>query len=243
MAPVLPDYLVDRVVAPAPNDCGVLALSTPVVAFGNARVARVATLGLNPSGVEFLDSGGDELVESSRRLATRKSLGRSLDDGFTADDVHAIVYACDSYFTQNPYMRWFSQLERILNAVGASYVPGMTPACHLDISQWATAPVWGRLSSAQRRCLIEDGRAFLHAQLKRHEIELLLVNGSGAMKPIEQIVRRVCGERLDSCAVTVGAIGDVRVVGWSTNLQSSRGVTNVFRSRLADRVKKLAPSP
>lgn len=241
--PELPDYLVDRVVAPAPKDCGVLALGTPVVAFGNARVARVATLGLNPSGVEFLDSGGHELVESSRRLATRRSLGRPPDDRFTVDDAHAIVHACDSYFTHNPYMRWFCQLERILNAVDASYMPGMTSACHLDISQWATAPVWGKLSSEQRRLLIEDGRAFLHEQMKRHAIELLLVNGSGAMKPIQRIVRPVRSERLDSCAVTVGAIGDVQVVGWSTNLQSSRGVTNVFRCRLADRVKELATSP
>ena len=61
--PERPDFLVDRVVAPAPNDCGVLAMSTPVVAFGNARVARVATLGLNPSCIEFLNRAGQELVE------------------------------------------------------------------------------------------------------------------------------------------------------------------------------------
>ena len=38
-------------------------MSTPVVAFGNARVARVATLGLNPSCIEFLNRAGQELVE------------------------------------------------------------------------------------------------------------------------------------------------------------------------------------
>ena len=233
----LPDYLVDRVLAPAPGDCGVLHLSTPVVAFGNARVARVATLGLNPSGVEFLDKVGHELVDPHRRLATRNSLGRLADDRFSVDDARRIVTACDSYFTHNPYRRWFNHLERILNEVGASYWPGMTPACHLDVSQWSTDPVWGKLRSDQRRHLVMDGLSFLQAQLQRHSIELLLVNGSGAMAPIRSDLQGIDTQNFDRGTLTVGVLGDVRVVGWSTNLQSSRAVTNDFRGRLANRVK------
>ena len=234
----LPKYLVDRVVAVAPSDCGVLGLSTPIVAFGNARIARVATLGLNPSRAEFMDNG-HERVDLNRRLATRRSLGRSPGECFTVEDAHVIVEACDSYFTHNPYRRGFGQLEPILNAVGASYWPGMIPACHLDVSQWATDPVWGTLRSEQRRVLIEDGLPFLRAQLERHLIELLLVNGAGAMRPISKAVQSIHSEHLDNCAVSVGTLGEVRVVAWATNLQSSYGVSNEFRGRLANRVAAL----
>jgi hypothetical protein len=42
--------------------------TTPVLSFGDARRARVATLGLNPSRVEFLYQNGNELTGDSRRL-------------------------------------------------------------------------------------------------------------------------------------------------------------------------------
>ena len=48
-----PGYVEDRIRRPAPERCFVVPASTPVVAFGNPGVARVATLGLNPSRIEF----------------------------------------------------------------------------------------------------------------------------------------------------------------------------------------------
>ena len=71
---------------------------------------------------------------------------------------------------------------------------------------------------------------------------LLLVNGSGAMAPIRSDLQGIDTQNFDRGTRTVGVLGDVRVVGWSTNLQSSRGVTNDFRGRLANRVKELASS-
>jgi hypothetical protein len=70
----LPDYLIERVRRAPPADSSVVPGSTPVVAFGNARAAAVATLGLNPSRVEFLDRAGNELPEPRRRLETLRSL-------------------------------------------------------------------------------------------------------------------------------------------------------------------------
>jgi hypothetical protein len=70
----LPDYLIERVRRPPPVDSCVVPGSTPVIAFGNARAAAVATLGLNPSRVEFLDRAGNELPEPLRRLETLRSL-------------------------------------------------------------------------------------------------------------------------------------------------------------------------
>ena len=237
---VLPDYLIAGVVAPPPEDCGVLPMSTPVVAFGNARVARVATLGLNPSRVEFLDSRGDELVGAARRLATRTSLGREANVPFTNQDAVQIIADCDNYFGTNPYTRWFNVLEGVLRPAGASYFAGAVPACHLDVSRWATDPVWGKLARSQQQLLADDGRAFLRAQLANESIEVLLVNGAGAFRPIRDSVRLARREHLDACELTIGSFEGVRVVAWSTNLQSSFGVTNDFRRRLSDRVATLS---
>ena len=73
----IPDYIQQRIRRPIPANSYVVPGSTPVVAFGNARTATVATLGLNPSWREFLDRFGNELGENDRRLATHGVLGIS----------------------------------------------------------------------------------------------------------------------------------------------------------------------
>ena len=45
----LPDYIEHKVRRPFPHEAFVVQNSTPVVAFGNARTAIHATLGINPS--------------------------------------------------------------------------------------------------------------------------------------------------------------------------------------------------
>ncbi|NTU81844.1 MAG: hypothetical protein HGA45_21120 [Chloroflexales bacterium] len=98
----LPDYLVARVQRPPPADSCIVSGSTPVVAFGNARTAAVATLGLNPSRVEFLDRAGNELPEPRRRLETLRSLAITglLDAPEAA--VAQVIAGCDAYFQRNP---------------------------------------------------------------------------------------------------------------------------------------------
>jgi len=48
--------------------------STPVIAFGDLTTARVASLRLNPSRLEFLSSTGT-LIHANRRFETLPSLG------------------------------------------------------------------------------------------------------------------------------------------------------------------------
>ena len=48
----IPDYIEQRIRRPIPSDTYVVPGSTPVVAFGNALTATVATLGINPSRAE-----------------------------------------------------------------------------------------------------------------------------------------------------------------------------------------------
>src|SRR5262249_40842193 len=119
--PGIVPYIEQRLRRPAPHNCHVVPGSTPVISFGPASTAGVATLGLNPSRVEFLDDAGRERTGAQRRLATHRSL-------HTSDLVHArpevleqVVADCSSYFRRNPYRRWFDQLERVLTECGASY--------------------------------------------------------------------------------------------------------------------------
>ena len=68
------DYIAKRVRQGYLTD-KVVPKSTPVLAFGPFRSARVATLGINPSKNEFLDNSGLELVSQRRRFETLTSLG------------------------------------------------------------------------------------------------------------------------------------------------------------------------
>ena len=53
-----------------------------------------------------------------------------------------------SYFGRRPY-KWFTPLDRILqDALGVWYFNGT--ACHLDLVQWATKPLWGELDQVAR---------------------------------------------------------------------------------------------
>lgn len=237
----LPDYISDRLRRSPPPVSHIVPGSTPVVAFGNARTATVATLGLNPSRVEFLDRAGHELPEQHRRLETLRSLG--VDSLIDAPDaiVARVIAGCDGYFQRNPYWQWFRPLEGILTALGASYAAGT--ACHLDLVQWATDPTWARLPDAVRQRLVAEDAAFLRRQINEEQITTLLLNGSGVIHSFVQAYQmplrevRVITDRSVRCRLLAG-VGPrgITVVGWSTNLQSSFGVTRELRGRLASAV-------
>ncbi len=218
--------------------------STPVVAFGDPTHSWAATLGLNPSRVEFVEDGV-ELDGEERRFETLGSLGvRRLED--TPEEVVARIYErCNRYFHGNPYRRWFDDLERMLNTVGASYFANT--ACHLDLSQWATDPTWNKLPRQARERLVADDAEFLRTQLRAEPIRLLLLNGRGVMQAFKATLsarlneeRKTVSDRSVTARLYTGRYGDVAVIGWSTNLQSSFGVSTKFRSALAARVAELA---
>ena len=241
------DYIADRIRCPIPHESHVVPGSTPVVSFGDAQSAGVATLGLNPSRIEFLDSNGRELLGSSRRLATHRSLGTSNLPGAEHALVAQVLDDCNSYFDREPYRRWFDQLEIILRACGVSYYNGS--ACHLDLVQWATDPTWGRLRPATiRNRLLDADAPFLIEQLSNENIQLLLVNGMGVAHHLRRTIGTsfkeldpIVGFAYRDTRLFIGTILDrVRVIAWSTNLQSSFGVTAALRAEIADRVAKLA---
>jgi hypothetical protein len=239
----MPAYIAERIRRQPPEGHGVVAGSTPVVAFGDFRRARVATLGLNPSKSEFLNKYGQELTGADRWLATLASLGvDSLDHA--PDAVVAEVLAdCTGYFQRNPYRRWFDQLQRILDPLGVSYYNGS--AAHLDLVQWATDPVWRHLSPLTRARLLRDDATFLRQQLENEQIAVLLLNGRSVIAQLQHafgiplaVSHRITSGRLTTELVT-GILGRCAIVGWSTNLQSSFGVTGELRRQLADGVATL----
>lgn len=238
----IPDYIEQRIRRPIPADSCVVPGSTPVVAFGNARTATVATLGLNPSRVEFLDRYGRELVGVDRRLATHRSLGLSDLSDAPSSVVEQVLRDCIEYFSRNPYWQWFGHLEQVLNDIGASYSDGS--ACHLDLVQWATDPTWSGLPRGLQGKLTDDDAVFFKQQLTNENINLLLVNGKSVIDQLrrkrEVILKEVNGVQNHNTRFVVGKVFDrVCVVGWSTNLQSSFGVTTEWKTAIADRAAQL----
>jgi uracil-DNA glycosylase len=239
---VLETYVAERIRRPAPEGCAVVAGSTPVVAFGDPATSSVATVGLNPSRVEFCRDG--QLLEGpERRLATLSSLGLATLADANPKTVGRIVGACRRYFWRRPYRGWFGQLDAVLRAVGYSYFDGT--GCHLDLVQWATDPTWAQLDRSQRGRLLDDGVPFLAEQLRRSTPKLLLINGAAAWNQAVSML----GVRFQNVAVTettartrfaVGHVfGTIPVLAWSTNLQSSWGVTSDLRRNIARRVAEL----
>jgi len=235
----LPAYLVAMVRRVAPVGAPVVPGSTPVVAFGDPRVAEVATLGINPSKVEFVERGAF-LTGRLRRLATLESLGADDLAALSDAQVAEVVADCARYFDpdRNPYRRWFDPLDRLLGVgAGVSFYDGT--ACHLDLVQWATDPIWSQIAAAAvRRALLADGEPHLRTQLRHENIRLVVLNGRTVLELVQRIglaaLTKVGTLPLagSSCSLYVGTGQGVRFVGWSANLQGSRGVTNSFKSEL-----------
>ena len=156
--------------------------------------------------------------------------------------IEQVLQDCDTYFQRKPYHWWFDQLEMVLQGCGTSYYDGS--ACHLDLVQWATNPTWGNLPKELKDDLIDADAGFLRQQLTNENVKLLIVNGKSV---IDQLQRK-CGARLMyvdgirkyNTRFVVGTVFDrVCVTGWSTNLQSQRGVTTEWKAAIGGRVAQL----
>jgi hypothetical protein len=227
----VPEYIETRLRQCPPKGLPVVRGSTPVVAFGDARKAKVATLGWNPSKVEFLDRNGKELTGKDRRLETLSSLGERDLPSASPDAIRRVFEGCNDYFQRCPYRKWFDVLEKILRPLGASYYTGA--ACHLDLVQWATDPTWGKLRSTLRKNFIEEDLSFLQKQLSRECIRLLLLNGRGVVNAYTWNVGCQLAEKVipgkAGWKVFVGKTSQgTKVIGWNKNLQSSFGVSNDY---------------
>lgn len=231
----------------------VLAWASPVPFFGKASHATVATLGLNPSNLEFVDKHQSELLEESRRLPTLNSLAlRSWDDAST-QTYTTVLQACNDYFHNNPYSRWFNCLEALLSETKYSYYSNENPVCHLDLVPYATKDKWSALPPSERKLLVEYSSKYLGLILSASRISTILINGRGVLNTLtatsnaslKTIARPTWSLPRKSLPVdgmafigTVSEIGgvslgrNVRLLGYNHNLQSSFGVTNEVRNMI-----------
>lgn len=239
---MIPDNTIRRIQTPPPSGTEIVVGSTPVVSFGNPALASVATLSINPSFREFQDHLDRFLSEPERRLETLTSLGLDDYEGIGPKQALRIAESCYCYFHRNPYWEWFGKLETIMKDLGTSYANGT--ACHLDLVQWATKPIWSGLTCQSRERLLAADRQFIREQIEIKKWKVVLLNGASVIREFE----RVFGVQLRNyLTLRIGwQPTQVRqyilpngspVVGWSVNLQSSRGV----RTELMDAIRTLLP--
>lgn len=231
----------------------VMPWASPVPFFGQLQRATVATVGINPSNLEFVDSSGRPLTGEFRRLATLDSLrigGWPEADGST---ILKLARSCSGYFRINPYRRWFDVLDRVLAVSGRSYYGGNL-AAHIDLVPYATFAKWSDLSRAVRRSLIYESRRLLGELVAASGIETLVLNGrsvvSAFVTATESVLNVTSASHLDLARaggrrvegwkwhgvvhhIAGHDLGrEVRVIGFNHNLQSSFGITRTVMDRI-----------
>ncbi len=238
----LPDYLCEMVRRSVPSNV-VFRGSTPFFALGDPTQSEIATLGINPSKREFVENAR-LLRGSARRLATLESLGANDLASLSDEQIGEVIDDCARYFDsdRNPYGRWFNPLDKLLrDSADVSFYDGT--ACHLDLVQWATDPVWGELSDETKQLLLDDGVPHLLEQLRHENIRLVLLNGRSVLDQVQAVGLATLSKEgvlplgKTTCTLYVGKGEGIRFLGWSTNLQSSRGVSRDFTASLAEWIR------
>ena len=246
MSGPIPEYVEARLRRPQPEGCNVIPGSTPVVGFGDPRNAKIATIGLNPNRLEFLDADGSLLQEEAGRLETLLSVGANSLETVDAQVLARVFEGCNWYFERNPYRRWFDVLDRVLNGIGVSYHRGT--ACHLTLVQWATNPTWGLLPESSRVELLRQDAPFLRERIEAERIELALLNGRGVITAFTETLGcrledddpPVADSQTQTHFMTGATDAGTRIVAWTTNLHAAVGVSEWHRAGITERVAALA---
>ena len=244
---IIPDYILERIMSPPPDDCCVIPCRAPSISNGDPAVALVATIGLNHRDT------------TSMKCYSPKG-------ECTLDKAGAIASWEDSkkYFERGKPYKFFDPLEEILVQCGVSYGGHYAPdgsfsevchpatACHIDLVKWPTKPLWGGLRKRiKERLLEQDAPFFKRLLMESPNIKLLLANGAGVVTALEGAF----GVEFEEAAVPpiqfarseaplfTGAIEGIPIIGWRPNLQSDHGVygvTNDGKEKLAERVGEIA---
>ncbi len=222
--------------------------AAPVPCFGDLTSSGVATVGINPSNREFVDTDGLELSGLQRRFHTLSSLGIECWDDAQEEAIDGILELCSEYFFRNPYGAWFNRLTPIISAAGASYYDRLFPACHLDLLPFATDAKWGSLPPARRREILDSNADLLVDLIATSDLELLILNGQSVvsefmlMTGLQLAAQEMPGWDLPRASgQPVAGIGykgtcealngkalakPLTVLGFNHNIQSSFGVTS-----------------
>ena len=165
-----------------PNHPGV---AIPVPFFGNIGNNKPLffSLGSNPSDKEFLDDSGQAL-KTPRFFNPRHVL--------PSWDWQNVFEACNKYFINNPYTRWFgkqggSKLEGFLNLLGASYYDTdeyKYQAVHVDLMPFPTEEKYVEFKKnhpCEAKEYINDyGIPLVHSMISLYKPESIICIGNDA---------------------------------------------------------------
>jgi uracil-DNA glycosylase len=205
--------------------------SLPVIFFGDALSARVATIGLNPSKFEYLDRTGIMLSGREQRFASTVSLGAVSREGLSDAQADEAIEVMRSYYDDGKpvYGSYFRHLKNFLAGMGASYAG--RSATHLDLVQEPTDPVWNGLISSERSALMERDMPFLIWQLENlPRLEAVICAGKTVS---EQLRAHVCIDVKDTGATKrirwwlgTAHLGqrDLPIGGWNYPLDRPTGL-------------------
>lgn len=231
----------------------ILEGSTPVISFGDFTKSSIATLGINPSPLEFINRRGHILNASEKRLVDLESLELAPTDFLLSRNKTKEIWAgCQAYFrdNKNPYWGWFDILEQLLVSIGASYKTDV--ACHLDLAPLATKDIYSKLDNSDKFMLVTNFRRTLEKQLQSSTIKTVIFNGRTVFetlqfahnvhwKPSELINYKCSGRNLTSTLHMGDSDTGQQFLGWTVNLQSFRGSMiekQELLLRLSDWVRK-----
>lgn len=228
----------------------------PIPSFGDPSIARIATLGLNPSNKEFVDNSGEEIRGELRRFHTLKSLGVSNWEQISDSQIELIESSCTEYFLRNPYNSWFKSLDNIISGTSASYYNKLFHAVHLDLVPFATNSKWANLKSNQKNTLLETSSNSLGKIIKDTPIKIIVLNGSTVVETFERIANTklnvqhipnwdlmrngtpsVKGFSYSGLVTKISSIEldhPILALGFNHNIQSSFGVTSKVRNSIRD---------
>lgn len=216
--------------------------SIPVFSFGDPTNALIATISINPSDKEFLNRQGNPLhLLNARFTHPWVSPGAAPKPNLTSL-VNAIQSDCNNYFKRNTYYKsWFNPMQQLLThpntkTKGLSYFNGSV--CHLDLSPWASKPVWRRLTAAEQQAHITNGTPILLDQLgfsggcihqseRSSNIHTILLNGKTTVNTVLHALspglkpKFVPVPGISGLKIATGSVLGINYVGWNLYLQRS----------------------
>ena len=220
------ERMIKRTMQAYPAYAPVVSGSTPVVSFGDSTEARVATLGINPSFEEFQDGDKNILNGDLKRLVDHEILGGDFRKGLDENQAKLVINGCASYFHKRPY-DWFADLESVvLKPNGFEYKSG--EACHLDLIQWATDPVWSKIENkTDCESLLQEDAEFLQFQLTSQNYDFVFLNGDTVIKQVKSLglfkIRLAgltpIGHGPRKSRLWLSQFGVTKFIGWNLNIQ------------------------
>lgn len=252
-------HLLNQFDDPALVNAPIIRWGAPVPSFGDPSRSYVATLGINPSNLEFMNEDGEELIGGNRRFHTLSSLGIENWNSVSFRHLRQILGSCKYYFLRNPYDRWFKKLDLVVSGSGTSYYDYYSPACHLDLVPYATKLKWNSLTSSQKKSLLLACQDALIELLRDSIVQIIILNGKSVVEKFQEFAEiKLYKQEMDGWDLPRNRGGSVKgysykgivhylrgydlgreiiILGFNHNIQSSFGVTNGVIRRINDWVK------